>query len=341
MSKKAVKIGAVLVVIIAIIVAGPNIDINKLAGSISGADVINDSTQEVHYNVAVDNIMNENYLSASEELSQIQIHDSESLKSYCALQEAINDYDGLPGDFLADLKMVEEIDNSDVKKQFEDVCTQMETACDIQERIDSINKEELGSESIDVISQITEDMDGLDERYANIIDTTKYDFAVEILDNIENETDIGLTILAIEDLDDVTLSSKDDIELARSRYDDLSKTEKVDVVNYNELVIAEEKLERLEKKQDAKEKAEREKQAKKELEEKKKQEKRAAKKAEKELQDRIDNTTVFYTKTGSCYHVSGCSYLRSSCYETTYRNAKAMGLEPCSRCNAYYWVNNQ
>lgn len=55
-------------------------------------------------------------------------------------------------------------------------------------------------------------------------------------------------------------------------------------------------------------------------------------------QEEIDNTTVFCTKTGNCYHVSGCSYLRSSCYEITLREAQAKGLEPCSRCNAYRWV---
>lgn len=60
---------------------------------------------------------------------------------------------------------------------------------------------------------------------------------------------------------------------------------------------------------------------------------------ESRTQEEIDDTTVYYTKTGNCYHVSGCSCLRSSCFETTYGQAVAWGLEPCSRCNAYYWVN--
>lgn len=41
---------------------------------------------------------------------------------------------------------------------------------------------------------------------------------------------------------------------------------------------------------------------------------------------------VYRTKTGTKYHMSGCSYLKSK-IETTVSEAKAMGLEPCSRCN--------
>ena len=55
-------------------------------------------------------------------------------------------------------------------------------------------------------------------------------------------------------------------------------------------------------------------------------------------QEEIDETTVFCTKSGNCYHVSGCSYLRGSSIAITYREAQAKGLEPCSRCNAYRWV---
>ena len=48
----------------------------------------------------------------------------------------------------------------------------------------------------------------------------------------------------------------------------------------------------------------------------------------------VDNQSqvVYRTNTGKKYHRSGCSYLKSK-IETTVSGAKAMGLEPCSRCN--------
>ncbi len=45
-----------------------------------------------------------------------------------------------------------------------------------------------------------------------------------------------------------------------------------------------------------------------------------------------NNAVVYRTKTGSKYHNSGCSYLKSK-IETTVSEAKSMGLTPCSRCN--------
>lgn len=45
-----------------------------------------------------------------------------------------------------------------------------------------------------------------------------------------------------------------------------------------------------------------------------------------------DDTAVYRTKSGECYHSQGCSYLKS-CIETTLGEAKSRGLRPCSRCN--------
>ena len=60
----------------------------------------------------------------------------------------------------------------------------------------------------------------------------------------------------------------------------------------------------------------------------------------KENEDNNDNSgvsdnqsvSVYRTKTGSKYHRSGCSYLKSK-IPTTVGEAQAMGLGPCSRCN--------
>ena len=45
------------------------------------------------------------------------------------------------------------------------------------------------------------------------------------------------------------------------------------------------------------------------------------------------NAVVYRTRTGSKFHRSSCSYLKSK-IETTVSEAKAMGLGPCSRCFA-------
>lgn len=57
------------------------------------------------------------------------------------------------------------------------------------------------------------------------------------------------------------------------------------------------------------------------------------------MQEDNDDVIVFKTKSGKCFHVSGCSYLRGNGIPITYREAKSEGLEPCSRCGAYRWVN--
>ncbi len=45
------------------------------------------------------------------------------------------------------------------------------------------------------------------------------------------------------------------------------------------------------------------------------------------------DTVVYITKTGSCYHNSGCSSLSRSCIPTTLEEALDEGLTPCSKCH--------
>ena len=57
------------------------------------------------------------------------------------------------------------------------------------------------------------------------------------------------------------------------------------------------------------------------------------------MQEDNDDVIVFKTKSGNCFHVEGCSYLRGNGIPISYGKAKSEGLEPCSRCGAYRWVN--
>jgi competence protein ComEC len=54
-----------------------------------------------------------------------------------------------------------------------------------------------------------------------------------------------------------------------------------------------------------------------------------------EIVANTDTTSVevHITDTGSKYHRAGCQYLKKSDTITTLDNAKALGLEPCSKCN--------
>jgi competence protein ComEC len=45
------------------------------------------------------------------------------------------------------------------------------------------------------------------------------------------------------------------------------------------------------------------------------------------------STIVYVTRTGECYHVKGCRYLKSSCIAITLKKAKAEGYRPCSVCD--------
>ena len=45
------------------------------------------------------------------------------------------------------------------------------------------------------------------------------------------------------------------------------------------------------------------------------------------------DTVVYRTKTGSCYHTEGCSYLKKSSIKITLQGAVNSGLTPCSRCH--------
>lgn len=50
------------------------------------------------------------------------------------------------------------------------------------------------------------------------------------------------------------------------------------------------------------------------------------------------NSTVWITKTGKCYHIEGCYYLKSMYDSMTQKEAIDKGFEPCSKCITSYWL---
>ena len=65
--------------------------------------------------------------------------------------------------------------------------------------------------------------------------------------------------------------------------------------------------------------------------------------AEKEYEALADeesklNCTVWLTKTGDCYHIEGCRFLRSKYESLTQREAIERGYAACSECITSYWL---
>ena len=53
---------------------------------------------------------------------------------------------------------------------------------------------------------------------------------------------------------------------------------------------------------------------------------------EEEIEESKLNSTVWLTKTGSCYHIEGCRYLKSMARSLTQKEAIDEGYSACSYC---------
>lgn len=48
--------------------------------------------------------------------------------------------------------------------------------------------------------------------------------------------------------------------------------------------------------------------------------------------------TVWLTKTGKCYHIDGCNYLKSKARSLTQKEAIDEGYSACSKCISARWL---
>jgi hypothetical protein len=53
---------------------------------------------------------------------------------------------------------------------------------------------------------------------------------------------------------------------------------------------------------------------------------------EEEIEESKLNSTVWLTKTGSCYHIEGCRYLKSMARSLSQKEAIDEGYSACSYC---------
>lgn len=292
------------------------------------------------YDQAVSYIMEEEYDKATDILHDLETADSEALFSYAYNQSNIEDYTGKPEEMLNVISGIDGIENEDVAKQQNEACEEIKLADEIQDDIDSLDLSSVETISENTLEEIDKLKPQLEERYAILLDTEKYDTAAKVLYNIENNTDAGLLIADINGIGKVTLDSKDSINGLKDRYDSLTQEDKKTVLNYSLLTDAENTYKKLKKKDDeriaaekkaAEEKAAAEKAA---AEEKAEAERIAAEEAEREAA--WYSETVYLTPNGDCYHFDWCPALSRSKNLTPVSReyAISIGKDPCGRCSS-------
>ena len=210
------------------------------------------------YNAAVDAIESEDYTLAISTLSGISIYDSETLLRYAQILSDVESYKEKPSELVEDLEQVGEFDsrNDAIKMQYNSICEQASIIKTLLFEIDRINNKDVYLDSKNKLDEIGSLLLLLDERFADYIDVSKYEKAMETISIIENETPAGKVIKEIHELDSVTLESGEILSAIRSDYYALSLKERELVVNIDYLQDAEKKYSDLVAKKEAEEKAE-------------------------------------------------------------------------------------
>ena len=136
------------------------------------------------YNYAVSCIMEEQYEDAVNTLSGLDYNDSGALWDYAYVQSELESYKGNPEDMLNSLTIIDNIDNEEVRVQYNDACKELELADEIQDDIDNIKfttVEDISEEKLSEIEMLTAK---LDKRYQILLSTDSYDLAIRVLENV-------------------------------------------------------------------------------------------------------------------------------------------------------------
>lgn len=320
--------------------------------AISGIVCIVNHTRAVkNYEEAVALIIDKKYAAAEKLLAGLSYSDSDNLLRYTRFEKNIDEKNDTIADISADLLRIESISNTQIQERFAQTSAGVKFASEVQDMIDSIDLGTLPSDLKDKVEAVDSSMEKAGARYAPLLKTDTYELAKKVLYHIENKTDAGAVILALNQLPQaISLADESTVKEIRQKYDSLSDTDKSDVCNIQTLLSAESTIQTLaEEKKAAEEKAAAE-QAAKEAAEREAAEKAAA---EKEAQSsagssgaqpsqpqetskpnrpkETDGVTVYVTPTGKCYHLDpDCGGKNSSA--TTLTRAKNSGYQPCKKC---------
>ena len=331
--RKSRKKKSIAAIIASVVVAGSAI------GGIT--EYSENVTTNKSYEQGVSYIMEEEYDLAVEALTDLTLDDAASLYSYAYVQSNIEEYIGKPASMLEDVQEVDGIENTDVKRQYTIACEDLELATKIQDSIDSLNLSAVNTISKGEISVIRTNTSKLSDRYKILLTTDKYDLAERVLDNVESNNEAGQLIADLDNLGEINLDSKDDIERLETAYNNLSNADKETILNYSILTSAENTYSKLRKEEDkriaAEKKAEEERLA---AEKKAEEDRKAAEaKAEEErlaaaaLEAESNEQMVWIPRTGSKFHSSSsCSNMKNP-EKVTRSEAERRGFDPCKKCH--------
>ena len=310
---------------------------------------INNQKLPEQYDQAVEYILAGNYPAACRSLKDVDINDAKQLYSYSDTMSKLSSYKGNPDSVQKKFDGFGHFDNSEVYKQFQYADEQVDHAVTAQELCDAVDNEAVSLDYKPQLEEIDQAIAAVDENYLCLIDTAKYDLALQTVHHLEEGTAVGKTIEAIFAIGEVTLENGAAVENAQALYDALSDEDKKAVTNYALLKPAADKLDALkqekaeqeaaEKKaqEEAAKKAEEERLAQEEAERQAEAERIAQEKAEEDAaQNRAAfyDATVYITPSGNCYHEYNCTTTDSRTVTAISRgDAISEGYVPCSRCN--------
>ena len=303
-------------------------------------DKVKETEDTKNYPVAVQDIVDGNYSEGRSMLIDNEVEDSLPLSEYASLRENASSYQGNIKGYYNDIRNIKGITNTEVKEQYDEYVAFIGQLVDLQDKIDQINLRSIYTieEDVTSIGQLT---DSLDEEYVTLLDTNRLETAQKIVENIKGNTEVGQLMIAIEEMEDITLDSKEAIDNLLIKYDSLSEAEKEEVINsdwlqiynrkYNDLVVAKEKAE-----QEAREREEAERLAREKAEQEAREaEERARQEEIKRAQEEYSwyHETVYTTPSKNRYHYEWCSTIRNSTLiPLTRQEAINAGIPSCGHC---------
>lgn len=266
------------------------------------------------YDKAIKYYISGEYDSAIEVLDSISYDDSSEISKFVVLKIDLRKYIGDTATLQTCLSEIGEIHQERVKSDYSVFVRNVDSIIEIQTEIDDLDEIECIHDG-SAVNSITDELKTIDDDYKCLLNTGTYDKAKYIVDSIEQNTELGKTLLAIDALGVITIKSKEEIDVARNLYDSLSKSDKAYVLNYDMLEDAEREYESIQE-----EEAERIKEAETETE------------VRRSMPAGNTSATYYWVQSGEVYHTdSTCRYLRRSNNVMSGSNPPA-GRRPCSVC---------
>ncbi len=200
--------------------------------------IMNKERNQFEY--AIQQIIDDNYAEALDSIEKLKYIDNQELIQYCIIQKSIDekeyDIDSI-SDVIKELEQIDltSIDNEALLKQKDETLQQLNNAIDIQKEISDINLIDIDKEYGKELENIKSRIDKTEKRYLFLLDTYRYDIAEKIIDNINNNTEVGNLYVGINNIKDITYYSGHIIEEMDNTFKNMTKKEKELITNIEKL----------------------------------------------------------------------------------------------------------